>query len=66
MQANVSQRHHDAAEMMSESFSNVMEDFVHIPSSNDEATVIIDEEDIETNNAIDEVSNDLDKLLGDL
>lgn len=63
VQSSVSNRHHHAAEIMTDSFTNIMEDFVNNPSSNDNDVLIIDEKDIETNDAIDEVSDDLDKLL---
>lgn len=66
VQSNVSNRHHDAAEIMTESLTNIMEDFVNIPSSNDNDVLVIDEKDIETNGAIDEVSDDLDQLLNTL
>lgn len=63
VQSSVSNRHHHAAEIMTDSFTNIMEDFVNNPSSNDNDVLIIDEKDIETNDTIDEVSDDLDKLL---
>lgn len=66
VQSNILNRHHDAAEIMAESFTNIMEDFVNIPSSNDNGVLVIDEKDVETNGAIGEVSDDLDKLLNDL
>lgn len=66
VQSNILNRHHDAAEIMAESFTNIMEDFVNIPSSNDSDVLVIDEKDVETNDAIGEVSDDLDKLLNDL
>lgn len=62
-QSDISKRHHDAAEIMEESFANIMEDFVDDFSDND---IIIDEEDIKTNKAIDEMSDDLDRLLDSL
>lgn len=64
-QSNVSNRHHEASEIMKESFTNIMEDFVDIPS-NDEDVIAIDEDDIKTNKALDETSNDLDELLDNL
>lgn len=63
VQSSISNRHHHAAELMTDSFTNIMEDFVNLPSSNDNDVLIIDEKDIETNHAIDEISDDLDKLL---
>ena len=65
MQANVLNRHQEAGKIMEESFANIMEDFDVIPS-NDEDVFAIDEEDIKTNKAIDEISDDLDKLLANL
>lgn len=62
-QSNISNRHHDAAEIMRDSFSNIMEDFVHIPASDENEVGVFDEKDMETNRAIDNVSDDLDKLL---
>ncbi|MBL3731661.1 cation diffusion facilitator family transporter [Lysinibacillus sp. HST-98] len=64
VQTNILNRHDGAAKTMSESFTNIMEDFVDI--SNDNASLVIDEKDIETNRTIDKVSDDLDKLLDDL
>ncbi|MCT6922157.1 MAG: cation diffusion facilitator family transporter [Staphylococcus epidermidis] len=66
VQSNISNRHHHANEIMRGSFTNIMEDFVNIPSSDGNNVVIIDEKDIETNKAIDKASDDLDKLLNDL
>ena len=63
VQSDISERHHDAAEIMKESFANIMEDFVDDFSDND---TIIDEEDVKTNKAIDEMSDDLDRLLDSL
>lgn len=64
-QLNVSKRHQEAGEIMKESFSNIMEDFVDIPS-NDAEDFVIDEEDIKINKALDEISDDLDELLDSL
>lgn len=64
-QLNVSKRHQEVGEIMKESFSNIMEDFVDIPS-NDAEDFVIDEEDIKINKALDEISDDLDKLLDSL
>lgn len=64
-QLNVSKRHQEAGEIMKESFSNIMEDFVDIPS-NDAEDFVIDEEDIKINKALDEISDDLDELLNSL
>ncbi|OCX63337.1 cation diffusion facilitator family transporter [Lysinibacillus sp. AR18-8] len=66
VQSNILNRHHDAAEIMAESFTNIMEDFVNIPSSNDNDVLVIDKKDVEINGVIGEVSDDLDKLLNDL
>lgn len=60
--SNISSRHQEAGEIMKESFSNIMEDFVSDFSDN-EGTIIIDEEDTKTNTEIDKVSDDLDDLL---
>lgn len=65
VKANVLNRHQEAGKIMEESFANIMEDFDVIPS-NDEDVFAIDEEDIKTNKAIDEISDDLDKLLANL
>ena len=66
VQSNILNRHHDAAEIMAESFANIMEDFVNIPSSNDNDVLVIEEKDVATNGAIGEVSDDLDTLLNDV
>lgn len=65
VKANVLNRHQEAGKIMVESFANIMEDFDVIPS-NDEEAFALDEEDIKTNKAIDEISDDLDKLLANL
>lgn len=65
VKANVLNRHQEAGKIMEESFANIMEDFDVIPS-NDEEAFALDEEDIKTNKAIDEISDDLDKLLSNL
>lgn len=59
---NISSRHREAAKIMKESLSNIMEDFVG-DFSDKENKIIIDEEDIKTNEKIDKASKDLDDLL---
>lgn len=64
VQSNISKRHYETAEIMKESFTNIMEDFVDVPFSND--VHIVDEKDKQTNAAIDKISDDLDNLLNSL
>ena len=64
-QSSVTKRHHEAAETMKESFSNIMENFVD-NLTNEEELFAIDDEDIKTNKALDETSDELDKLLSGL
>ena len=62
-QTNIGNRHHAASEIMKDAYSNIMEDFVHDSYSED--TIVIDEEDVKTNQEIDKTRESLDKLLTD-
>lgn len=58
--SNISKRHSNAAEIMKESYENIMEDFV---SDFSDMGAVIDEDDILVNREIDQVSDDLDELI---
>ena len=64
--SNISNRHYEAVQTMRDSFTNIMEDFVSIPSTEDIEAGAIDEKDMETIKSIDNVSDDLDKLLNSI
>lgn len=64
-QANISGRHQEAGAIMKDSFGNIMEDFVS-DFSDSKSTLVIDEEDIKTNNELDKISDDLDNILKSL
>lgn len=61
---NISNRHQQSAETMKASFTNIMEDFVEIPSF--KKATVIDSQDVETNKTIDKISDELDDLLDSL
>lgn len=61
---NISNRHQESAETMTKSFTNIMEDFVEVPSS--KKATVIDAEDVETNKTINKISDELDDLLDSL
>ncbi|MCM1228116.1 MAG: cation diffusion facilitator family transporter [Clostridium sp.] len=65
VQSSISERHHEAAETISDALSNIMQPLEDIPydSAYDN---IIDEVDVKTNKKLDEISNDLDELLSSL
>lgn len=64
-QSNISGRHQEAASIMKDAYGNIMEDFVD-DFSEDVNTLVIDEEDVITNQDIDKTSKDLDNLLAGL
>lgn len=64
-QSNIGERHQEASSIMKDAYGNIMEGFVEDFSQN-EYSVVIDEEDVIINKEIDKTSNDLDDLLGRL
>ena len=59
---NMSDRHQEAASVMTEAYSNIMDDFVEDLSDATFRT-IVDENDIKLNEKIDDISDELDDLL---
>lgn len=62
---NMSDRHQEAASVMTEAYSNIMDDFVEDLSDATFRT-IVDENDIKLNEKIDDISDELDDLLESL
>lgn len=64
-QANISERHQEAASIMKDAYGNIMEDFVEDFSEGVNVS-IIDEEDVVIDNEVDKISDELDELLASI
>lgn len=59
-------RHEKADKVMLDSLTNIMEDFVRDPSEYKKDEIILDAKDIERNKKLEEIDDELDKLLDSL